>query len=332
MSEPENGGIVVDPRPPAGVRIDEECLAAFDRFDPVRGAESVRELWARRDRRELSWGWWTDPDGAAGGALAWESIPRTGRRVLLWFLDERHRSRDALAAMLGAFEEFSPLDGPTFYLPDALPGVALEDESAVLEPSGMVHLDRERVRFPKDAELPAAPLGPSWTLRPPGPEDAPPLLELLGRAYADYPGQLQWTHVDLERDLRDYLEHLSDRRPTLLPEGTFVVLVQGRIRGNVIARRDAAGPYIDSLSVDPRWQGRGLGRALMVRALEGLRSAGPAEDVRLNYLRQNPRAGALYRSLGFRSEALPWDLRSGYWVRRKTLQVVIDRPGNAKFR
>jgi ribosomal protein S18 acetylase RimI-like enzyme len=333
VEEPADGTIVAA-RSPTGKprRLATACGVEFARFDPVRGAEWVASVDARCDRGEVRTGRWADPSGGSGGCVAWESIPNVGRRLVLWFLDERHRSRASLASLFRVFEAFEPLDGPVFYAPDALPGISLEDQAAVLEPAGMVHLDRERVVFPREAEVPGAPLGAHWVLRREEPADRPALFELAWRAYSDYPGQLEWRYVDLEKDLREYFDFLRNPTTPVLPEATFVALVHGQVRGNVIARRGASGPYIDSLSVDPRFQGRGIGRALMVRALEALRSGGPAEEVRLNYLRQNPRAAALYRSLGFRPDAVSRDLRSGYWVRRKTLQVVLARPENAKYR
>lgn len=333
MTEPASGRIVdAGPSSKRDRGMEEACVAAFGRFDPVRGAEGVRGILSRRDRGELQLGYWETRDGELAGCVAWEAVRSVGRRIALWFLEERHLSAESAGEMLRAFEELEPLAGPTFLVPDALPGLPLEAEADVLGPAGMVHFERERMVFPRGSEVPAAPLGSDWSIRHPTPEDATETFEVACRAYWDYPGQLEWPGVDLERDLALYVGHLRDRQHTVVPEATFVVLVQGQIRGNVVTRRDPTGPYIDSIQVDPRWHGRGLGRALMVRALEALRAGGPPEVVRLTYLQQNERAGALYRSMGFQVERVPRDVGSGYWVRQKTLRAVLDRPANTKYR
>jgi ribosomal protein S18 acetylase RimI-like enzyme len=314
-----------------GVR-DEEIREAFERSYPSTGAEWVATLFGRRDRGGLRWGQFEARDGSPLGAVGWELVPRVGRRVALWYLDPGHATGAALGATLRAFEEFDALNGPPFFWPDAVPGVSVEEQARVLEPAGLIHFDRARMVFPRRAEVPGAALGRGWRLRHPTPADDVELFEVARRAYRDYPGQLEWTYVDLERDLSLYAEHLRDRPASVVREATFVAEVRGRVRGNVVTRRTAAGPCIDSVQVDPRWQGRGLGRALMVRALDAL-AAGPVrEDVRLRYLRQNERGGRLYRSVGFRPEPQARGPEDGYWLRRKTLRAVLARPANEKFR
>ena len=117
-----------------------------------------------------------------------------------------------------------------------------------------------------------------------------------------------------------------------VPEASFGLSVGGELRGAVITSRDDRGPYIDSIQVDPRWQGRGMGRALLVRALGALQDAGNRDDVGLVYLRQNVPAEALYRSVGFVPSTFSRNVGRGYWIRRRTLRAVLDRAATAKYR
>jgi ribosomal protein S18 acetylase RimI-like enzyme len=313
-------------------RMEELARTDFERFDPAGGADWVGKVLGRRERGEVRTGVWEDGTTHPGGWLAWESVPSAGRRVVLSFLEPSHRSGTFLGEMLTAFGEFEPLSGPAFFLPDAIPGLSLDEQSTVLESAGWIHFDRWRMIFPRELEVAAAPLQMAWRFRSLTPEDERELFELYCRAYRDYPGQLEWAHVELERDMIDYTEHIRTTTASIVPGATLVALVEGHVRGSVIARRDASGPYIDSLQVDPLWHGRGLGRALLVRALSALREGSVPEDVRLKCLGQNERAVALYRSVGFRVAPDPRHVASGYWVRRKTLRAVLARPGNEKFR
>ncbi len=313
-------------------RVEEACRDGFGRWVPNGGAEWVGRVLARRDRGEVQMAVWEVDPALPAGCVVWEPVPGVGRRVILAFLEPNHRSPGSLGEMLRAFEEFEPLVGPAFLLPDAIPDLALEEQSACLEPAGWVHFDRMRMVFGPGQEVPGAPLQKAWQFRSLQSEDGPEMLELTCRAYRDYPGQLEWTHVDLERDLIEYADLLRSPAGSVVADSTFVVRVEGAIRGSVVTRRDASGTYVHSLQVDPRWHGRGLGRALLVRALTSLRDRGPPQEVWLRCLRQNERAVALYRSVGFHAASGPRDLGGGYWVRRKTLRAVLARPGNEKFR
>jgi ribosomal protein S18 acetylase RimI-like enzyme len=335
VAEPAAPGRVrVGPDASASARsLEARCRDGFEEFAPGTGADWVDSVLARRARGEVTTGLWEDDGGVPRGWVAWEKVPSVGRRVVLAYLTEPHRSAEGLADLLRAFEAAEPLAGPTFYVPDAIPGVSPEAQEEVLTTMGMVHFDRERVLFPHTQGVPAAMVHGTWRFRAPTPADAVDLLRLTCRAYRDYPGQLEWAHVDLVRDLILYADSLREHPESVVPEAGWVVSVGGGIRGSVVARRGANGRrYIDSLQVDPSWHGRGLGRALMVRALSALREHRPEEDVRLNYLRQNERAAALYRSLGFEPDPEPLPLRRGYWLRRRTLGAVLARPGNEKFR
>lgn len=294
--------------PESGRKMEEECSTAFGRTYPSAGIVWVQRILARRDRGEVHEGLWEDPQGILGGYVVWEAVPSAGRRIVLWFLDEAHRSPESLRALFEALEYFEPRAGPVFVVPDALPGATEEEQSVVLGAAGMVHLLQERLIFPRGQEVPAALLAQAWRLRYPTPADAKEVLDVACRAYWDYPGQLLWVSVDLERDLTS--SAVREGRHSVVPEATFVLQVRGRIRGNVVTCRDPTGPYIDSIQVDPHWQGRGLGRALLVRALGALREKSGPEDVRLTYLRQNEKGGRPLSLRGLRSSAgsrAPWE-------------------------
>lgn len=86
------------------------------------------------------------------------------------------------------------------------------------------------------------------------------------------------------------------------PDLTWVALAGAEPVGFITCGADTAAEtptgYIIQVGVRPGWRGRGLARALMVRALAGWREAGYAAvilDVNVN----NPGARRLYDRLGF---------------------------------
>jgi putative acetyltransferase len=315
-----------DPTDGTTARVETELAEEYERSYPGRGRTRVTAVLARRTAGEVAAALWFPRADRPAGWLAWEAIPRAGRRVVLWYLDPARRSVESLLAMLDAFEADDPLRGPAFLVPDDLPGILWEAQGPTFEAADRVHFDHVRVTFPPDAEVPAAPLGRAWRIRHPTPEDGPALIQIASRAYRDYPGRLAWTTLDLERDITDYYARVLPQLHQTLPSATFVAEVGGGVRGNVVVSRKASGPYIDSIQVDPRWHGRGLGRALLVHALAALRAEAPRDPIDLTYLRQNERAGALYRSVGFVPAAEPRVAWAGYWARRKSLRALLE-PG-----
>jgi ribosomal protein S18 acetylase RimI-like enzyme len=85
------------------------------------------------------------------------------------------------------------------------------------------------------------------------------------------------------------------------PDGVFVAEDSGgRAVGYVTTRLNlvSAIGWIPNLAVDPEWQGRGLGRALLLHALEFFRHSG-MQVAKIETLEQNPVGQKLYPSLGF---------------------------------
>ena len=121
------------------------------------------------------------------------------------------------------------------------------------------------------------------TIRPSRPDDAPVL-------FAVWLAAVRSTHDFLsEEDIGFYADLVRDQ---YLPAAALLVAVDGDDRP--VGFLGMTGRKIDTLFVDPAWHGRGIGRALVVRALED----GPELTVDVN--EQNRSARAFYRRLGFR--------------------------------
>jgi ribosomal protein S18 acetylase RimI-like enzyme len=90
----------------------------------------------------------------------------------------------------------------------------------------------------------------------------------------------------------------------LQPDGVFVAERAGEVIGYVTTRlnRAASIGWIPNLAVDPEWQGRGIGRALLEHALAFFREQG-MEVAKIETLEQNPVGQRLYPGLGFREVA-----------------------------
>jgi len=56
--------------------------------------------------------------------------------------------------------------------------------------------------------------------------------------------------------------------------------------------------YLDTVAVAPAWRGKGIGSRLLMASVEKARAAGKPAGLLVDYI--NPKAEALYRSLGFK--------------------------------
>jgi GNAT superfamily N-acetyltransferase len=98
---------------------------------------------------------------------------------------------------------------------------------------------------------------------------------------------------------RALLEEIA-RKGGFLPEATWLVVHDGQPVGTVQGLRNAKGlGAIQNLGVVPDHRGRGLGEALLLKALGGFRQAGLRQAV-LEVTAQNEPAVRLYQRLGFR--------------------------------
>ncbi|MCG6924481.1 MAG: GNAT family N-acetyltransferase [Acidobacteria bacterium] len=114
----------------------------------------------------------------------------------------------------------------------------------------------------------------------------------------------------LERGDLDFVEHQKLREGWALsreqfqvylehdPDGCFVAMAGPEPVGMVTTTSFGPSGWIGNLIVEPEFRSRGIGRALMERALESLRDKG-AVTVRLE---ADPPGIPLYRKLGFEDE------------------------------
>jgi ribosomal-protein-alanine N-acetyltransferase len=77
-----------------------------------------------------------------------------------------------------------------------------------------------------------------------------------------------------------------------------VAEVEGRIVGYQLTTLSALGAHLARLAVEPQWQGRGIGSALVAGMLERLAGRG-ASRITLNTQADNRSSQELYRRLGF---------------------------------
>jgi ribosomal protein S18 acetylase RimI-like enzyme len=135
------------------------------------------------------------------------------------------------------------------------------------------------------------------------PADAPALAELVNRAYA-----VEGFFVEGERTNADEITQL-------VSSGAFLVLEQreeavaGSLAAAVYVEPRGEGGYIGMLSVDPGFQGQGLGTRL-VRIAEAMCEAMGAKSVHLRIVNLREELGRWYRSLGYREVGTaPYDHR-----------------------
>jgi ribosomal protein S18 acetylase RimI-like enzyme len=101
------------------------------------------------------------------------------------------------------------------------------------------------------------------------------------------------------------------RRSGFIPQATWLISYLGTSCGTVQGVRERSGiGAIQNLGVTPSFRGRGIGTALLLRALEGFRRAGLGRAF-LEVTAQNQAAIRLYRRLGFRC--------------RKTVYKAVER-------
>ncbi len=157
-----------------------------------------------------------------------------------------------------------------------------------------------RMRRSLLSDLPLAPLPQGIVIRSfDRRRDSDAWLELNAAAFADLPDQGSWTELDLaRRTLEDWFDPAGFLLATTV-DGEIVGFHWTKIHSPKVDEgfNDPVGEvYV--LGVDPRWQGRGLGRALTVLGMAHLKKRGLREVI-LYVDAANVGAIKTYERLGF---------------------------------
>lgn len=218
-------------------------------------------------------------------------------------------------------------EGPLYAMTDVLPGIAPEDQPPVLGPMGFWHRAKVLMRRGPGLGAPSHADSPEGALRRIQSTDLEALVTLYTRAYAERPGEFWvWSSPDPTADARDYLSQYFRPDGTwtseFVPEASAVWQSHAEVVGCVLVDANPArGPGVANLMVDPRHQRRGIGRRLIVHALQMLEANRPGA-VGLVAIR----GGApyeLYRELGFEQVPPPEGRREGHWVRGVTPDGLV---------
>lgn len=254
-------------------------------------------------------GRWIQHDGRARGLVVWTSVKEVGREVVFWYSSAGGDSVAGWAALLRAALEA----GPVRLIPGELPGVPPEQEDQLLTGAGFARYHRYELSLPAEAVLPwtSQPLDP---IRPVRESDQAGLAHLTRIAYAESLDRyLFQTAADPAADAREQVEILFSGQYGPIDAHASNVWEEGEVlRGALLVTRRESGALIISVMVDPTVQGQGIGRRLLVRAIESLRAEGEAR-ICLNVTGGNAPAIHLYRSLGFRRSLGP---KFGWYSRR----------------
>jgi ribosomal protein S18 acetylase RimI-like enzyme len=298
-------------RSPVVGRDEPRLLAVHEASREADGLDPVSTLeWLPRDAAAVSreLGQLADPsrdasaaevDGAiVGYALIWSWVERGGLRVLLHVerVAPGWRGRGVEAALIGraearirALAAGGADRGPWVYGANAassepaLTAALLEAGYRPAFPMVEMGLSDQRPR----AE---PPLPPGYALRPVGPADLRPIWAAIGPAYDD-PGSVveEQTEADFRRFAGDPGNDLTLWQ---------VAWAGARVAGMALAEVAGDRGEVTELNVQPPDRHRGLARALLVRAVNGLLARG-VRHVRLHARGNNERALPLYRSVGF---------------------------------
>ncbi|MBN1139416.1 MAG: GNAT family N-acetyltransferase [Anaerolineae bacterium] len=146
------------------------------------------------------------------------------------------------------------------------------------------------------APVPAMPLPPGVEVRPALPEHYLPISISIDEAYRQ---EYEAGRYQEDFDPEAYADRL--RAPRHDPSLWQVAWAGDQVAGQVLSAIEENGvAEVFEVSVRPAWRRRGLGRALLSRALIELRARG-VETIRLRTVAEfRTRASDLYRSVGFR--------------------------------
>jgi prepilin-type processing-associated H-X9-DG protein len=255
-------------------------------------------------------------DGVPVGLVAWAEGGPLGANVHVLYADGHAATVDHYRALM---EEAGRQSHGVAFAPGRLGGLKPDEEEALMDGLGFGPYGRSEMRLGRVSTLPAEPANGWGRVRPIVPEDEAELAALHQRAYhGRFDRYLFQEGADEAQDCaREIHQLLHGRWGELDAAGSVVLEADGAIVADVIAVVRPDGVLLADVAVDPKHQGRGLGRRVLSAALRRL-AATPDRSVYLNVTEGNDPAVKLYLSLGFVRTLGP----SQDWYNRRVIPVA----------
>jgi len=156
---------------------------------------------------------------------------------------------------------------------------------------------RMEIHLPDPPEVPELPPGYFWVAW--SPELLATHAELLSRSFHGQIDTIVFPSLSSEPGCLDLMQRMA-AKPTFAPESTWLVATAEQYCGTIqgLVDNESLGA-IQNVGVIDLHRGRGLGRALLMKALEGFHRLG-LRDAFLEVTAENASALAIYERLGFR--------------------------------
>lgn len=260
-------------------------------------AEEITARIAERIRSGGFLGGLLAEEGRCVGFVSWSRRGTLGLSVELLYLTPGSASAEGYGLALAEVERSV---APLVFVSGPLPGISADEERRTMDHLGLRPFGRSEMVRTGIGAPPAGPLPSGVTLRPVGAADEEALARLHMAAYS---GRFdRYLFLETEDEAADARQLVGDlfrgRWGEPSTAGSIGAVVDGELRGAVLSVKRGPGALIADVMVDPAAQGKGIGRAVLAAAVEGLDRAGERPAV-LNVTEGNAHAQRLYERLGF---------------------------------
>jgi ribosomal protein S18 acetylase RimI-like enzyme len=254
-------------------------------------ASIQRELKSGR----LKGGLWVH-DGRAVGLAVWDAPGAVGADLRLAYLTPPAATVDSYRQLLTSAIETAG----TVTFAGPFSDLTTADESNLMRSLGFAPFSRSEMRFPPGAGVPSQPAISGVVVRPLHPDDAAATARVHAAAFRDHFDRYLFVEdPDPERDAEKLVRSLIEGTwGEYLPWASMAAEQRARLVGVTIVIRARGRALIADVSVDPRIQGKGVGRALVLASLDALRSRNES-TIALAVTEENRRAVRLYERIGF---------------------------------
>jgi predicted N-acetyltransferase YhbS len=307
--------VAADSEPELAGRLTRQHLAFLEAEYPICGSYQAKALRRQRDAGGISLLLWKRPAAGHAGLVWLEAVPSGDRIHGLWV---EPLGVAGVEALLEDVERERRV--PVAAVSDLIPAVGPGPQQGYFEARGFWHREKVLMRRPASA-------GRSRPSRTPSarvirPHDLRSIVDVYLQAYAERPGEF-WTwnapaaRNEAERDVMGHLDEHGGWVPNFLADASFVWEDGGRVVGAILVETGRNGvPFVEDLIVEPTFQRRGIGGALLENALDRISGDDP-KPVELAAIR----FGApykLYRRLGFEEVPPPNGRLDGHWIRGRS--------------